>query len=307
MIFLKTLYPGHVCNLLLTLFLCSEQLLHSTLKKQLQSVCLLLDRHQCSIIWEGRGKGEREGRGMRDRSGLYLSDAHVTSGSLCNQECKCSVVDKHTNADFGPFWIQILAPPLPSCVTLSHFLTSLCLGFPICKIKITIISEEDSIAECIYCVRNCVQHYLLALVFILGGRVQTQLFCFGTEPDWGVQWDFPPLSSTRYIMFAFWTAPDLTEKYLPCAFGNASTPMHLALGLDPNFTAADSCGCVKRRVLNSGVPVCYMWMSDNKSRITKILGNGQIETFVPLTQMNSRNIWSGFRMNTCLGSILVLL
>lgn len=114
------------------------------------------------------------------------------------------------------------------------------------------------------------QHYLLALVFILGGRVQTQLFfSLGQNLTGEFSEIFLLFSSARYIMFAFWTAPDLTEKYLPCAFGNASTPMHLALGLNPNFTAADSCECVKTRVLNSGVPVCYVWMSDNKSRIPK--------------------------------------
>ena len=53
------------------------------------------------------------------------------------------------------------------------------------------------------------------------------------------------------------TAPDLSKgNILPCVFCNASTPMHLALGLNPSFRATDFYRYTRRNVLNSSVPVC---------------------------------------------------
>lgn len=40
--------------------------------------------------------------------------------------------------------------------------------------------------------------------------------------------------------------------------------MHLALGLNPSFRATAFCGCVRKSVLNSGVPVCFCVCEDKK-------------------------------------------
>lgn len=58
------------------------------------------------------------------------------------------------------------------------------------------------------------------------------------------------------------------ENVLPCAFDNASTLMQLTLGLNLNFGAIASCGCVKRCVLILVYLCVFVCMSD-KSRIPK--------------------------------------
>lgn len=65
-------------------------------------MCIVPGKHRCSIIREGSGKREKEGRGMRDKSRLFFK-CTCSLRILHNSECKPSMVVKYTDADLGPF------------------------------------------------------------------------------------------------------------------------------------------------------------------------------------------------------------